>query len=330
MIFPYTVLLFVVSLCLVVSNARGFQSAGVAVPAEAAVDKPFEDPNAAVQRVGPDDLLSIAVANLPELTRSFRVSADGSLQLPMLTQRVQAAGKSTPEVEEEIAAALVRDEVLVRPVVAVSITEYRSAPVSVLGAVRHPITFQAFGDVRLMDAITKADGLTESAGSEILVTRSHESRTGQNLPSVERIPIRQLINDADQSVNIRLYGGEQIRIPEAGHVYVVGNVKRSGVLPVTDNGDMTVLKALAQSEGLLPYAEKTSFIYRRERGKAERTEVAINIRDILAHKSPDVLLQENDILYVPDDRHKRLTMQTIDRISGFGVATASGLLIYSH
>jgi hypothetical protein len=39
-------------------------------------------------------------------------------------------------------------------------------------------------------------------------------------------------------------------------------------------------------------------------------------------------LQANDILYIPDNKGRRLTAQTLDRIIGFGTATGTGLLVW--
>ena len=82
------------------------------------------------------------------------------------------------------------------------------------------------------------------------------------------------------------------------------------------------------SEGLLPFANKEAFIYRRESGKSSRGEIPIQLNRILDRKAPDIALQANDILYIPDNKGKRLTAQTIDRLAGFGTSTASGLLIW--
>ena len=277
-------------------------------------------------QVGPDDLLTVAVADCPELTRNFRVLSDGTLALPLLKERIPAKNKSPEEIEAEISAALVRDQLLVQPVVSVSIAEYRSIPVSVLGAVHHPVTFQAAGGVTLLDALTRAEGLSDDAGPEILVSRSHSAASQPGL--IQRIPVKGLIDDAVPSLNIRLYGGEEIRVPSAGKVYVIGNVKRTGAFPVQDRNDLSVLKVLALSEGLLPYTNKLAFIYRREAGKESRNEIPIQLTEIMKHKAPDVALLPNDILYVPDSSGRRLTAETVRAITGFGVSTMSGLVIW--
>ena len=271
------------------------------------------------QKIGVNDLVALSVEDCPELTRNFRVSADGSLHLPLLKEHIPVAGKYPAEIEMDLADALVKDGLFVHPVVSVSVAEYRSVPVSVMGAVKHPVMFQAVGDVTLLDALTKADGLAPDAGSEILISR------GGTL--VQRIPVKGLIDQADPALNLKLHGGEEIRVPETGHVYVIGNVKKPGVFAIQDGKDTSVLRVLAQSEGLLPFSAKQAYVYRRE-AKGNRNELPIQLNAIMDRKAEDVTLQANDILYIPDNKHKRMTMSALDRLIGFGAATGSGVLIF--
>ncbi len=289
--------------------------------------KPEAQSELPTQRVGPDDLLSLSVADCPELTRNFRVSGNGTLALPLLKKRIQVAGKLPGDIETEIAVALVKEQQLVSPVVSVSVAEYRSLPVSVLGAVRRPVTFQAAGEVTLLDALTRADGLGQDAGPEILVSRPKSSGIAEGA-LIQRIPVKKLIDEADPALNIRLYGGEQIRVPEAGRVYVIGNVKKTGAFPMGESNDTTVLKMLALTEGLLPYTNKAAFIYRREAGGDARNEIPVQLTRIMEHKSPDIPLQPNDILYIPDSKGKRLSAETVRTLTGFGVSAGTGLLIW--
>ena len=279
------------------------------------------------QKIGPGDLLSIAVADCPDLTRNFRVSSDGQLALPLLQEKIRAAGKEPDEVEGEVSEALVRDQILVRPVVSVSVVEYRSVPVSVLGAVKKPVTFQAVGYTTLLDALTKAEGLAEGAGQEVLISRPTViAPNGANL--VQHISVKGLIDEADPALNVRLYGGEEIRVPPAGKVYVLGNVKKAGSFPITDEKDTSVMKAIAVSEGLLPFYNHQASIYRREPGKVERTEIPVPIDDIMHHRAPDMQLEANDILYIPDNHGKKVAAETLERLAGFASSTASGLLVF--
>jgi polysaccharide export outer membrane protein len=286
--------------------------------------------NLPAQNIGPNDLLSISVYGAPELTRTVRVSAEGFVRLPMLKQKVEAKGLMPSALEETIATALSAEKILVDPVVTVTIAEYHSRPISVVGAVKVPLTFQAMGQTTLLEALTRAQGLSAEAGTEILVTRPPLIPGGA--PRIERIPVKGLIDAADPTLNVLLQGGEEVRVPQIGRVFVVGNVKHPGAFKIEDGFGLTLLKALAMAEGLMPYANKQAFIYRHgdTASPGAQQEVAIDLRKILDRKLPDVPLSANDILYIPDNRAARLTMTTIDRAIGFASSTASGILIYSH
>lgn len=274
--------------------------------------------NLPAQMLGADDLVAVSVYDAPELTRTVRVEGDGVIHLPLLAEGIPAAGLLPRELEAGIAGALKNGQILVNPIVKVTVVEYHSRPIAVMGEVRKPVTFQAAGTVTLLDALARAEGLTEDSGTEILVTRNGE---------VQHIPVKQLINDADPAANLPLTGGEEIRVPEAGKIFVVGNVQRPGAFPVRDPGDHTVLKLVALSEGLLPYAEKVAYIVRRdESGTAQ--EIPVELDKIMKREAPDVMLTAGDILYIPDNTTRRNTMGIIDRITSFGANTASGVLIW--
>lgn len=284
--------------------------------------------NLPAQRIGANDLIAVQVYDAPELTRSVRVSAEGDIRLPMLRQRLKVDGLLPAEVESSIAQALEREKILVEPVVTVTIVEYHSRPISVAGAVRKPLTFQAIGKTTLLDAITRAEGLSPEAGPEILVSRAQPGDQGTPTTLIQRVPVKALIDEADPELNLLLTGGEEIRVPEVGKVFVVGNVKHPGAFPVPDASGTSVLKLLAVAEGLLPFSSKQAYIYRREAGGSAKNEIPIDLRKIIDRKAPDVPLEANDILYIPDNRNQRITMSAIDRIASFGTSTASGLLIW--
>jgi polysaccharide export outer membrane protein len=277
------------------------------------------------QKLGPGDLIALSVSDCPDLTRTFRINSAGLLKLQLLKEPIVATGKEPGEIEDEIQRALIKDEILVQPVVSVAVVEYRSVPVSVTGAVKKPVTFQAIGVVKLLDAIAKAEGLSQDAGAEVLITRANPAG-GPAL--TQRISLNGLLMQADPALNIRLVGGEEIRVPAAGKIYIYGNVKKPGVYSIQDTGNNTVRTALAQSEGDLSYTSKRAYIYRREAGKSDRIEIPVELAKLDERRGQDVELQANDILYVPVDKNRRLTSTIIERIVGFGSATGSGLLVW--
>jgi polysaccharide export outer membrane protein len=146
--------------------------------------------NLPAQKIGPDDLVAISVYDSQELTRTARVSSEGQIRLPMLKKVIQAAGLLPNELEIAIAQALRSEQILIDPVVTVTIAEYRSRPISVAGAVKRPLTFQAFGNVRLLDAITRAEGLAPEAGAEILLRRA----TSDGKSVTQRIAVTRIMH----------------------------------------------------------------------------------------------------------------------------------------
>jgi polysaccharide export outer membrane protein len=196
--------------------------------------------------------------------------------------------------------------------------EYYSRPISIAGAVRKPVTFQAVGKVTLLEALARAEGLSADAGLEILVSQPDQA--------VRHIPVKALIDAADPEMNLQLHGGEEIRVPEAGKIYVVGNVKKPGAFPVRDTADTSVLKILALAEGLTPYAHRQAYIYRREPDSVSKKEIEIELDKIMKRKSPDVPLEANDILYIPDDTGKRTAINTIEKFVFAGSALGAALV----
>jgi polysaccharide export outer membrane protein len=183
-----------------------------------------------------------------------------------------------------------------------------------------------------LDALAKAEGLSSEAGTEVLVSRpqpSPDMRGEVSATLVERIPLSRLLKDADPAVNSLLHGGEEIRVPEAGKIFVVGNVHKPGAFPVRDAADHSVLKLVALSEGLMPYAAKEAYIYRRNESGGKE-EIAIPLERIMERKEPDVPLQVEDVLYIPDNKTRRNAFNVIDRLTSFGASTASGVLIWRH
>jgi len=284
--------------------------------------------NLPAQRIGPNDLIAVAVYGAPELTRTVRVGADGRIRLPLVDGPIEAGGLLPAELETRVSETLDSGQILVDPVVTVTIVEYHSRPISVAGAVNHPLTFQADTAVPLLEAITRAGGLTPEAGPEILVSRSQPGPDGDLISLVQHITVSDLLESSDRESNIKLYGGEEVRVPEAGRVYVVGNVIKPGSFPIDEASGTSVLKILALTEGLAPYARKQAYIYRSEPATGTKHEIAIALRQIMERKSPDVPLLASDILYVPDNRGKRVRMGAFDKIIGFGSATASGLVVW--
>jgi polysaccharide export outer membrane protein len=279
------------------------------------------------QRMGANDLVAVDVYNSAELSLRARIGEDGGIELPMLKRKITATGLLPSELAKTIGDAYVQEGILVNPVVTVSVLEYASKPVSVIGAVNKPTTFYAEQPITLLEAVTRASGFSDDAGSYLLLSTVAESEDGDQPVLTERIAIADILESAGTTAGIRLYGGEEIRVPEAGKIYIVGNVKKPGTYRIPNDHKTTVLKALALSEGLLPNATKEAYIYRRT-PDGSKAEIPINLRQLMARRSEDVTLLRDDVLYVPESTGKKAAMSAVDRAIAFGSATLSGVLIW--
>ena len=288
-----------------------------------------EGSNLPVEKIGNNDLVGITVYDAPELTRTVRVGSDGTIRLPMLRQHITAAGLYPAELETAITAALTDGNVMVDPIVTVSVVEYRSRPISVSGAVKKPVTFQATGSVTLLDALAQADGLAENAGAEILVSKTSSAVDSNSAMLIQRIPVKGLMGAEDPALNLHLEGGEDIRVPEAGKVFVLGRVKKAGAFFITDSSESSVMKALALSGGLDTFPSHSAYIYRVEGGSGGRNEIPVDLKKIMDRKSPDVALMANDILYVPDASGVRASLKVLETVMGVGAAIG-GAAIYAY
>jgi len=279
-------------------------------------------------KIGNDDLIGITVYDAPELTHSVRVGPTGTIRLPMIQRNIQAAGLNPPELEVAIKTALIEDNILVEPIVTVSILEYRSRPITIVGAVKNPITFQVSGTVTLLDALSRAGGITENAGSEILVSHSSSNAEDKSIILTERISLHALLSAEDPASNLKLEGGENIRVPEGGRVFVVGNVNKPGMFSITDGSESSFLKAVALSGGLGSCTGSKAYIYRVDNSSGRKMEIPVDVKNIVARKSPDVPLYANDMLYITSSTAKQAGAKALTIIPGMGLSVAS-LMLYS-
>jgi len=291
--------------------------------------QPETTANLPAQRIGPRDLIAVQVYDSPELSRSLRVGADGTVRMPMVKSRIKAEGLMPGDLEAVLAKTLEEEGLIVEPFVTVTVVEYSSHPISVAGSVRNPLTFQANSPVTLLEALTRAGGLTPEAGSEILISKSQPGPGGENASLIQRVPVKALIDAADPDSNIKLTGGEEVRVPEAGRIFVVGNVKKPGAFPVQNGGETSVLKMLALAEGLAPFSAKQAFIYRRE-ASGSKNEIPIELNKIMQRKLPDATLLANDVLYIPDNHGRRLGIAALEKLLMFGSTAGATALIYGR
>ncbi|MBI3694976.1 MAG: polysaccharide biosynthesis/export family protein [Acidobacteria bacterium] len=306
-------------------EAENPAAAPAKAPAPAATLPPEAEPAFNNYQVGPEDLLSVMVMDSPEFTRQVRVSETGTFRMPLIKRPIRADGRTCLEIEHEITRALVEEGLLRDPAVSVTVREFNSKPVGISGAVRNPVVFQATRPLTLVEALSRAGGLAENAGSEVRITVPE--RDGQPA-SVVHIPTKSLTDITSTQKPFWLRGGEEVRVGQAGRVYILGGVTRPGALLVTSDEPLSLLRALALSGGTTPTASTKAFLLRPAAGAQQKTEVALDLKKLMRRQAPDLSLESNDVIFIPDSRSKRYSQAGITAVMSSMTYALGGLILW--
>ncbi len=290
--------------------------------------------------IATDDVLDVYVVDVPELSRTYRVSPDGTITIPLLSQPVTAGGLTLNQLTAVISDRLRSAGLVSHPHVVVTVKASQAHAVAITGAVQNPQIYPLFAPTTLLDVLSQAGGLAQDAGSTAVITRGDtaartawltQQGSGKATPTggTIKVNVKKLLDTGDPSLNVSVYPGDKVTVQRAGVVYVVGAVQRPGGFPLTNDRDnMTVLQAVALGQGLTPTArQKKAMIIRRGKQFPDgREEIAVNLKKILAGHAPDPGLQPNDILFVPDSTSKRAMRRGADA----AIQIATGLVIWGR
>jgi polysaccharide export outer membrane protein len=133
------------------------------------------DPSSSAYKIGPLDLLDITVFRVPELSKTVQVAATGTINLPLVGE-VPAAGRTAQDVERDLTKRF-GAKFLQSPQVNVTIKEYNSQRVTIDGAVKKPGVYPIRGETTLLQLIATAEGLTDTAQTEIAVFRKADGKS---------------------------------------------------------------------------------------------------------------------------------------------------------
>lgn len=235
-------------------------------------------------RLGARDVVSIVVFGQQELSGKFTVGAGGRFAYPFIGD-VEAAGLTARELATSIRDRLA-DGFIREPQVSVTVLEYESQRVFVVGEVGLPGTVPLTGSMTLLEALAKAGGVRDTAGTEVVVLRPGSTAAAAGGPVVQgqagveevaRINVGDLQSGV-ASENLALRDGDTIFVPRGEQVYVLGQVKTPG--PVPFRRDLTVFVALSLAGGATDLASTGRIrIVRIEDG--ERKETRAKLTDVL-------------------------------------------------
>jgi polysaccharide export outer membrane protein len=202
--------------------------------------------------VGPQDVLAISIWNQPTLSGKFPVEADGGINFPLLG-KIPAGGLTLDGIRRELSRQL-KNGYLNDPQITITVDDYRSQRIFLMGEVREPGSFTMTGPMTLLEALAKAKGTTPAAAKDLLIVRPPSTVAAGPL-TVEEVTQSDAIHvdlgglqNGDLSKNVPLRDGDTIFVPRADSVYVFGQVRAAGLINITRG--TTVLQVLALAGGV--------------------------------------------------------------------------------
>jgi polysaccharide biosynthesis/export protein len=309
--------------------------------------------------IGNGDLLAVQVFDVPELSREIRVSQSGTIGLPLVRVRLHVSGLTELQAELKIAEVLEADGLVSHPEVSVAVKEKKSKPITVVGAVMHPMVYQAERQITLLEILAEAGGIAGDASDSVIVTRAESDPSddtstppkitpedaaptpvalasaaasasdAQSVPpplsSTITVNLNEILETGNTSNNIALMPGDIVTVPHAGVVYALGAVNRPGGFAVSnDRGQLTTLKLLSLAGGLDRTAKSDRAVIVRKDATGQQREVEVDLKRVMKFESEDVRLQSSDILYVPKSGVK----QALIRTGELSLAVGTGVVIY--
>lgn len=251
------------------------------------------------------DVLNIIVYEEKDLSReAVRVSADGYISFPLIG-RVKVDNLTTAEIEKLIAERLAEEEYLLDAHVSVLVTEYNSKRFLVLGAVEAPGSFPLQAQERVLDAISKAEGIITAgtrgqAGKRAMVIRTEKPGTNHERKIVINIDLHGLLEGRDQISNLLLADEDTLYVPPAEYFYIIGEVRKPGSFVVPDR-EITLVEAIGMAGGFTKIAARNrTRIIRVENGVEKIIDVKVDAITKAGKKIQDVVIQPNDVVVVPE------------------------------
>ena len=148
------------------ANEAALNTENPQVTAQASTTRETED-----YIIGPDDLLNVYVLDVPELSRDYRVSAAGTITIPVLATPLDAAGLTLSQFSDLLSKELKAQGLVSDPHITLSVDQSRLHSVAIVGAVRRPQIYPVFSRTHLLDILSQAEGLADDAGNTVIVRR---------------------------------------------------------------------------------------------------------------------------------------------------------------
>lgn len=250
--------------------------------------------------IGAKDVLAISVWGQPDLSREYVVEPDGFVPFP-LVGRVKASGLAPKEFAAHLKEALEKDY-LVNPQVIVSVKEYLSRRVTVIGEAEKPGVYYLSGPTTVLDILSKAGGLTKTAGPQVVLAR--KPRPGLEAGgggSVTRQLSFERMKAGDPESNVGVEDDDTIFVPKGkgNTFFVLGEVRKPGSYQL--EGETSVLEGITIAGGFTDKAAPGRTRILRNSPSGQEV-LYVDMNDVMkrGQREKAVILRENDVVVVPE------------------------------
>lgn len=249
--------------------------------------------------IGARDVLKVTIWGQDDLSKEYPVDPDGFVSFP-LVGRVKATGLTPTAFAGELRARLEKDY-LVNPQVLVSVKDYLSQKVHVSGEADKPGVYYLSGPTTVRDILSRAGGLSKSAGSQVVLVRAESLRESAG-KSAETGTLR--LNVArvlagDPAENVALFDGDTLVVPKGNTFFVFGEVRRPGAYQL--DKDTNVLEGITLAGGFTDKAAPGRVRVIRSTGAGQQT-ISVDMNDVIkrGQREKAIPLLENDVVVVPE------------------------------
>ena len=268
-------------------------------------------------RIGPGDQVHVTVVDSPELDQHPRVTDAG--EVPLIgVGAVKITGLTPAEAATAVHDKLIAAHYLNHPEVTVTVEQYATQTVSVLGQVRASGAYPIGTARPVVDILALAGGLNEVADRNIVIERRGDPDHPLHY---------NLANDGVLALqtSVLVYPGDTVMVPKAGIVYVLGDVNRPGGFVMDNNStELTLLQALARAGGVSRTAKQGhAKLLRKDATGYHETQLSLG--EIQKGKQQDIALAPGDVLYVPFSYAKNIAVSGSSGI----ISSVSSAAVYS-
>jgi len=283
-------------------------------------------------KLGPDDVVTVYAAYAEYINgRQYRISKSGDVSFPDPVGVIHAQGMTAENLAAEIEKR--QAETIRRPDVQVKVETQASQPITVTGAVNTPTDVQLEGGKSLLEVLTKVGWFRGDAGSKIRITRLIENgpiplanAVNDDRYSVAEVSVKAIETGNPPEENVRLMPHDVIYVNKADLVYVIGGVIKPGGFALDERKTVSLIQLQGFFGGFTPTAKlKNAVIYRQLPDGSHMT-IDVNIPEAKKLKpgKPELMLQADDILEIPDSLVRGTVRRTFEQV----VSGLTGVAIY--